>query len=106
MTGNADITLVAAQSTGFGKFSRSALGVSPECISGSQPGTRAGKSRIGVARLFEPEYCLVIPRLQQVDHANPPVPVGQARVAGAEADGEFLRRYGFLDGTDEELAQP
>jgi len=44
VAGNADITLVAAQSMGFGKFSRGAFVVALECISRSQPGTRAGKS--------------------------------------------------------------
>src|SRR6516165_2657549 len=39
-----------------------------------------------------------------MDHADPPIPVRQARITWAEADRLFLRRDRLLDRTGEKLA--
>ena len=65
---------VAAQPTGFGEFGGGAFGLAFEGIGGGEVGVNVRKSRIGAARLFEPEDRLVDARLQQMREPNPKIP--------------------------------
>jgi len=57
---------------------------------------RSRISRIGGARLFEPNNRLLGARLQQMNHANSPVPITDVGITRAEADGLLLGRKRLL----------
>src|SRR5215831_3389354 len=67
---------------------------------------RAGKSRIAAARPLDPQDCLIQARLQEMNHADPPKPVRNIRIARAKPDGLLLRRNNLLQLPRVELAQP
>ena len=63
-----------------------------------------GMSRIRVTRFFEPEDRCIEARLQQMHNPNPPIPVGDLAVSGAEANGLLHKRDYFLYGPGLQLA--
>jgi hypothetical protein len=71
--------------SGFGKLGGGPFGLAFEGIGRSEESVRAWKSRIGAARLFEPEDRLIDPRLQQVRFASAEVPICNPGIAWAEA---------------------
>ena len=105
-TGDAGVTPVAAEPARLGEFGGGAVLVADQRIGRGQPGMRTGQTRVCAARPFQPEDRLVNPRLQQVDHADPPIPIRQPRIARTEADRLLLRRDRFLDPARQELAYP
>src|SRR5437016_5222709 len=88
-SGHARITIIAAKPPRLGELCGSAFSFAFEGIGRSQPEVRPRKSRIGAPRLFDPKDRLSGTRLQQMNHANPPIPIDDARITRAEADGLF-----------------
>src|SRR6516165_9087006 len=103
-TGNARIAIVTAQAARLDEFGGGTLAIACQCIGGCKPGARPRQPRIGVARPFEPGDRVVDARFQQMDHADPPTPIRQARITWAETDRLLLSRDRLLDRTSEKLA--
>ena len=92
-TGDARIRSSAAQPAGFGEFGGGEFGVAFEGIGGGEAAAKEWCGRIGAARFFEPDDRLVGARLQQMREPDPVIPIADAGIAGAEADG-LLQRAG------------
>src|SRR5215469_1479861 len=86
----------ATQSAGFGEFGGGALGVAFEAIGRGEKVVRPRQFLSGAARLFEPQDCLVNPRLQKMYEPDLAIKVADSGIEGTEADGLFLKRDYFL----------
>jgi hypothetical protein len=60
--------------------------------------------RIGAARLFEPDDCLVGARLQQMHNPDLEIPIADVGITGTEPDGLPHERNRLLYRPDVELA--
>ena len=67
---------------------------------------RPWEPRIGAPRLLKPLDRLVGARLQQMNHANPPVQIADAGIARAEPDRLLLRHDRAFDRTGQKFAVP
>src|SRR4051812_18164791 len=103
-TGYAGVALIAAEPARLGEFLAGAVPIPEQSIGRGQPRMRTGQTRVRAARPFQSGDRFVHPGLQQVDHADAPIPVGQPRIARAEADRAFLGRDGLLDPACEKFA--
>src|ERR1700730_10262324 len=95
-TGDAAKTIIITQSSSLGELCHRALGFPFQGIGGGQPGVRAGVFWIGSPRPFDPKDCFCGARLQQMNHANSPVPVSDVGIAWTKTDGLLLSRKRLL----------
>src|SRR5207248_3530547 len=102
----AGVTPVAAQPARLDKLCDSFFHVPFKRRRRGQPSMRAGKSWIGASCSFDPQDRLIELRLQQMNHADPPKPVRDIRIAWAQADPLLLRRDNLLQLARIELADP
>src|SRR6202011_1226771 len=100
----ARITIVAAQTSGFGKLGLGAFGLAVEGIGRREGVADLRVRRSSVARLFEPEDGLVGARLQQMHAPNLVIPKAKEGIAGAEADGFLYERDRLLYRPSHQLA--
>src|SRR6516162_10836766 len=89
-TGDARITIIAAQSAGFGKFGSGAPALSFEGIGGGEVGVRKRLVGIGSVCPLEPEDSLINARLQQMRLPDPEITEPDLRIAWTETDGPLL----------------
>src|SRR5579862_1086764 len=104
--GDAGITIVTDEPSGFGELRSGAFGVAFERIYGCQERAKLRVRRRSVARLFMPEDRLVGARAQQMRGSDPAVKEADLGVAGTEPNGLLLRRDQLLDRPGHEPAPP
>jgi hypothetical protein len=78
--------------------------VASKSVSRGEVGANERNSRLDIARLFEPQDCLVEARLQQMRLSDPEIPQSDRGIAGAEADRLLLCRNRLIDRADKDLA--